>query len=202
MHRLSSAAMQPSIACASPGARVQEQSTCALLLLHRGTVCMSPGAPARMRAAAGLRTYARAAARAQPVHIHGFSCTHGDMRAHAGAAVDLRVVSSPRISIGPAGSRINRDHARRGWATETGHPSWGPRDPRQDKLCAASPPRRSRCGRPRFARRQVRIHTCERSRLCVVSTAPCPHPRGSHVLLLRRPTMLPPARGQSVVGLF
>ena len=186
---------------------------------------MSPGAPARMRAAAGLRTYARAAARAQPVHIHGFSCTlpllhrddaesgsndqrgllltwcacthavscvfvlaawrhaymhqsrcvlgflhavgplqghgtrmqelpcaaspprqccqhysqatrraaarcpHGDMRAHAGAAVDLRVVSSPRISIGPAGSRINRDHARRGWATETGHPSWGARDP-------------------------------------------------------------------------
>ena len=75
MRRLSSAAMQPSIACASPGARVQEQSTCALLLLHRGTVCMSPGAPARMRAAAGLRTYARAAARAQPVHIHGFSCT-------------------------------------------------------------------------------------------------------------------------------
>ena len=43
--------------------------------------------------------------------------------------MDLRVVSSPRISIGPAGSRINRDHARRGWATETGHPSWGPRDP-------------------------------------------------------------------------
>ena len=36
---------------------------------------MSPGAPAHMRAAAGLRTYARAAARAQPVHIHGFSCT-------------------------------------------------------------------------------------------------------------------------------
>ena len=34
MRRLSSAAMQPSIACASPGARVQEQSTCALLLLH------------------------------------------------------------------------------------------------------------------------------------------------------------------------
>jgi hypothetical protein len=32
--RLSSAAMQPSIACASPGACVQEQSTCALLLLH------------------------------------------------------------------------------------------------------------------------------------------------------------------------
>ena len=53
-------------------------------------------------------------------------CPHGDMRAHAGAAVDLRVVASPRISIVPAGSRINRDHARRGWATETGHPSWGP----------------------------------------------------------------------------
>ena len=213
---------------------------------------MPPGAPAHMRAAAGLRTHARAAARAQPVHIHGFSCTlprlhrddaesgsydqrgllltwcacthavscvfvlaawrhaymhksrcvlgflharhavsshvpttqpsrartspgarrrtrtqelpcaaspprqccqhdsqatrraaarcpHGDMRAHAGAAVDFGVVSSPRISIGPAGSRINRDHASRGWATETGHPSWGPRDPRQDKLCAASP---------------------------------------------------------------
>jgi len=31
------------------------------------------------------------------------------------------VVSSPRISIGPAGSRINRDHARRGWATKTSH---------------------------------------------------------------------------------
>ena len=53
-------------------------------------------------------------------------CPHGDMRAHAGAAVDLRVVSSPRISIGPAGSRINRDHARRGWAAKTIHPSWGP----------------------------------------------------------------------------
>ena len=39
------------------------------------------------------------------------------------------MVSSPRISIGPAGCRINRDYARRGWATETGHPSWGPRDP-------------------------------------------------------------------------
>ena len=34
MRRLSSAAMQPGIACSSPGARVQEQSTCALLLLH------------------------------------------------------------------------------------------------------------------------------------------------------------------------
>ena len=43
--------------------------------MQRGTICMSPGAPAHMRAAAGLRTYARAAARAQPVHIHGFSCT-------------------------------------------------------------------------------------------------------------------------------
>ena len=61
----------------------------------------------------------------------------------------------------------------------------------QEQLCAASPPRRSRSGRPRFARRQVRIHTCERSRLCVVSTAPCPHRRGSHELLLRRPTTLP-----------
>jgi nitric oxide synthase oxygenase domain/subunit len=28
------------------------------------------------------------------------------------------VVSSPRISIGPAGCRINRDSARRGWATK------------------------------------------------------------------------------------
>ena len=27
------------------------------------------------------------------------------------------MVSSPRISIGPAGCRINRDYARRGWAT-------------------------------------------------------------------------------------
>jgi hypothetical protein len=30
------------------------------------------------------------------------------------------VVSIPRISIGPAGCRINRDYARRGWATKTG----------------------------------------------------------------------------------
>jgi len=37
------------------------------------------------------------------------------------------VVSTPQISIGPAGSRINRDYARRGWAAETGHPSLGPR---------------------------------------------------------------------------
>jgi len=36
------------------------------------------------------------------------------------------VVSSPRVSTGPAGCRISRDCARRGWATETGHPSWGP----------------------------------------------------------------------------
>ena len=35
------------------------------------------------------------------------------------------MVSTPRISIGPAGCRINRDYARRGWATETGHPNWG-----------------------------------------------------------------------------
>ena len=43
----------------------------------------------------------------------------------------LRSVGTPRISIGPAGYRINRDYARRGWATETGHPNWGPRDPGQ-----------------------------------------------------------------------
>ena len=42
----------------------------------------------------------------------------------------LRSVGTPRISIGPAGYR-NRDYARRGWATETGHPNWGPRDPGQ-----------------------------------------------------------------------
>ena len=30
----------------------------------------------------------------------------------------------PRISIGPAGCRINRDYARRGWATETGNPKF------------------------------------------------------------------------------
>jgi hypothetical protein len=209
---------------------------------------MSPGAPARMRAAASWRTYTRAAARAQP--IHGFSCTlprlhrddaesgsydqrgllltwctcthavscvfvlatwrhaymhksrcvlgflharhaggshvpatqssrartlpgarrrtrtqelpcaaspprqccqhdsqatrraaarcpHGDIRAHAGAAVDLRVVSSPRISICPAGSRINRDHARRGWATETVTPVGGPQPgPETRQSCA------------------------------------------------------------------
>ena len=35
-------------------------------------------------------------------------------------------VSIPRNSIGPAGYRINRDYARRGWATETGHLNWGP----------------------------------------------------------------------------
>ena len=29
------------------------------------------------------------------------------------------MVSSPRISIGPTGCRINRDYARRGWATKT-----------------------------------------------------------------------------------
>jgi|NorSeaMetagenome_1021524.scaffolds.fasta_scaffold175476_1 hypothetical protein len=27
------------------------------------------------------------------------------------------------------GGMLNRDYARRGWAAETGHPSWGPRDP-------------------------------------------------------------------------
>ena len=42
--------------------------------------------------------------------------------------------------------------------------------------------------RPTAVRPSSGAHTCERSRLCVVSTAPCPHPRGSHVLLLRRPT--------------
>ena len=31
------------------------------------------------------------------------------------------MVSSPRISIGPAGCRINRDYARRGWAAETSY---------------------------------------------------------------------------------
>ena len=41
------------------------------------------------------------------------------------------MVSSPRISIGPAGCRINRDYARRGWATKTSHPNWGARDPSQ-----------------------------------------------------------------------
>jgi len=41
------------------------------------------------------------------------------------------VVSSPRVSTGPAGCRISRDYARRGWATKTSHPSWGPRDPSQ-----------------------------------------------------------------------
>ena len=121
-------------------------------------------------------------------------CPHGDMRAHAGAAVDLRVVSSPRISIVPAGSRINRDHARRGWATETGHPSWGPGTRDKTSCARLLPHDAADSGRPRFARRQVRIHTCERSRLCVVSTAPCPHRRGSHVLLLRRPTTCPGRR--------
>ena len=36
------------------------------------------------------------------------------------------MVSNPRISLGPAGSLINRDYARRGWAAETGHPNWKP----------------------------------------------------------------------------
>ena len=153
---------QPSRARTSPGARRRTRT--------QELPCAA--SPPRQCCQHDSQATRRAAAR----------CQHGDMRAHAGAAVDLGVVSSPRISIGPAGSRINRDHARRGWATETGHSSWGPRDPRQDKLCAASPPRHSRCGRPRFARRQVRIHTCERSRLCVVSTAPRPsqwHPRAA-----------------------
>ena len=37
------------------------------------------------------------------------------------------MVSSPRISIVPAGCRINRDYARRGWATnlKTGYRNWG-----------------------------------------------------------------------------
>ena len=37
------------------------------------------------------------------------------------------MVSTPRVSTGPAGYRINRDYARRGWAAKTpaGHPSWG-----------------------------------------------------------------------------
>jgi len=47
------------------------------------------------------------------------------------------VVSSPRISIGPAGSCINRNEARRGWATET---------------------HRSRRRRRRRRRRFIRIH--------------------------------------------
>jgi hypothetical protein len=67
--RLSSAVLQPSIACASYLCAAPSPPRC------RETVCMSPGAPAHMRAAASWRTYARAAARAQPVHIHGFSCT-------------------------------------------------------------------------------------------------------------------------------
>ena len=39
------------------------------------------------------------------------------------------MVSTPRISIGPAGCRIDRDYVRRGWAAKTSHPSWGARDP-------------------------------------------------------------------------
>ena len=42
------------------------------------------------------------------------------------------MVSSPRISKGPAGSCINRDSARRGWAAETGHPRRGARDPSEN----------------------------------------------------------------------
>ena len=41
------------------------------------------------------------------------------------------MVSTPRISIGPAGSRINRDYARRGWATKTSHPNWRGREGRE-----------------------------------------------------------------------
>ena len=39
---------------------------------------------------------------------------------------DFEVVSSPRVSTGPAGCRISlsRDYARRGWATKTSHPNW------------------------------------------------------------------------------
>ena len=50
---------------------------------------------------------------------------------------DLGVVSTPRISIGPAGCRINRDYARRGWAAERigVTPVWGPRDPYGGRSC-------------------------------------------------------------------
>jgi len=54
---------------------------------------------------------------------------------------DLGVVSTPRISKGPAGCRINRDFARRGWATKTSHPNWGPGTrglERADKHCRQS----------------------------------------------------------------
>ena len=45
-----------------------------------------------------------------------------ERRGWAGGDWILGVVSSPRISKGPAGCRINRDFARRGWATKTSHP--------------------------------------------------------------------------------
>jgi len=35
------------------------------------------------------------------------------------------VVSTPQISKGPAGCRINRDFARRGWTTKTSDPNMG-----------------------------------------------------------------------------
>ena len=41
---------------------------------------------------------------------------------------DLRVVSTPRVSIGPAGSRMNRDHARlgyRGVMGDSNFNTWG-----------------------------------------------------------------------------
>ena len=38
-------------------------------------------------------------------------------------------IDNCKTEIGPAGYRINRDFARRGWAAKTGHPNWGPRDP-------------------------------------------------------------------------
>ena len=84
---------QPSRARTSPGARRRTRT--------QELPCAA--SPPRQCCQHDSQATRRAAAR----------CPHGDMRAHAGAAVDLRVVSSPRISIGPAGSRINRDHARR-----------------------------------------------------------------------------------------
>jgi len=67
------------------------------------------------------------------------------------------VVSSPQISIGPAGCRINRDYARRGWAAKASHPRWGPgtrvRMYMPTLLQAAQAPdkqRGQRCGKKRI----------------------------------------------------
>ena len=60
------------------------------------------------------------------------------------------MVSSPRISIGPAGCRINRDYARRGWAQD---------EPESLKL-GGPEPGLERWTRGRKAKRRARPTPC------------------------------------------